>query len=604
MVSQYVYNLCHGKGTVSSELAKSPTDTPSAVTQRLYRSNKVPRDMPDSDDCKLDSSVDVLETASNCGRWPRNIEPSDLFLKAFADVLTCLDQDPLSGMVSPPLMGSNGYVPLTIIAPLVDVMRHVANLIAAAKKEVFFITCVWTPSVSQKLIKEALIVLSQNAKLRGERVTVRLMFDKANAWHTLDSHQIIKPAIYASEHIQLPLPEEIPYVDMKVINLHSIPLGTLHSKICVIDGESAAVMSNNVEDNANLEMLTHLNGHIVEGIRDTALITWNKALNEQPPVDDTHQTTELPHIRVEPQPKLTSPGEESFYDLIVDEETRTNATYEATPNETRLQATNRQLNLAIATPIPPTGPEISEGDEIIPYIRTITPNPIPMALVSRPPYGPCDSSSIHVPQNEAWVSLVRNAQRSVFIQTPDLNVDVLLQAIREALKRGVEVTYYICFGYNDAGEMIPGQGGTNEQAAQRLLASLPLESPESDLLYIHAYVAKDQDHPIHHSFRSRSCHVKLLIVDDTVGIQGSGNQDTQSWYHSQEVNVMIDSAAVCSAWRNAIDQNQNTRIFGKVAPDGVWRDEMGMAGKGFSGDPGVVGGLVKGVTGMFKKLMH
>jgi hypothetical protein len=34
-------------------------------------------------------------------------------------------------------------------------------------------------------------------------------------------------------------------------------------------------MSNNMEDNDNVEMMTHVEGPIVDSIYDTALITWN-----------------------------------------------------------------------------------------------------------------------------------------------------------------------------------------------------------------------------------------------------------------------------------------------------------------------------------------
>lgn len=70
-----------------------------------------------------------------------------------------------------------------------------------------------------------------------------------------------------------------------------------------------------------------------------------------------------------------------------------------------------------------------------------------------------------------------------------------------ALKRGVEITYYVCLGYNDAGELMPGQDGTNEMFATKLLKGLPQQ--ERDLLTICYYVGKDQDHPIHNSFKQR-----------------------------------------------------------------------------------------------------
>jgi hypothetical protein len=52
--------------------------------------------------------------------------------------------------------------------------------------------------------------------------------------------------------------------------------------------------------------------------------------------------------------------------------------------------------------------------------------------------------------------------------------------------------------------------------------------------------------------------------------------DTQSWFHSQEVNVMVDSPELVSAWLRGINANQNTRLYGRVSDkDGIWRGEDG-----------------------------
>jgi phosphatidylserine/phosphatidylglycerophosphate/cardiolipin synthase-like enzyme len=59
-------------------------------------------------------------------------------------------------------------------------------------------------------------------------------------------------------------------------------------------------------------------------------------------------------------------------------------------------------------------------------------------------------------------------------------------------------------------------------------------------------------------------------------VHGNGNQDSQSWYHSQEVNVLVDSSLLAREIRDAIDANQNTRFYGLVRKvDGVWRDKEG-----------------------------
>lgn len=75
-----------------------------------------------------------------------------------------------------------------------------------------------------------------------------------------------------------------------------------------------------------------------------------------------------------------------------------------------------------------------------------------------------------------------------------------------------------------------------------------------------------------------------MIVDEHVGIAGNGNQDTQSWFHSQEINVMVDSEEICRGWIEGIRRNQNTHLYGAVdRDDGVWRDAKGREAEGSMG---------------------
>lgn len=52
-----------------------------------------------------------------------------------------------------------------------------------------------------------------------------------------------------------------------------------------------------------------------------------------------------------------------------------------------------------------------------------------------------------------------------------------------------------------------------------------------------------------------------MIVDEHLGIQGNGNQDTQSWFHSMEVNIMIDSYDVCRDWLEQLRRNQSKLLM-------------------------------------------
>lgn len=123
-------------------------------------------------------------------------------------------------------------------------------------------------------------------------------------------------------------------------------------------------------------------------------------------------------------------------------------------------------------------------------------------------------------------------------------------------------------------------------AAHHLFTSLSAEGKKH--LHWFWYIGKDQTVPLVQKKKKRSCHIKVMIVDEHIGIQGNGNQDTQSWYHSQEINVMFDSALVCKGWIDGLRRNQNTHIYGEVSQeDGIWRDANGNQPEDVIGvDPG------------------
>jgi hypothetical protein len=104
-----------------------------------------------------------------------------------------------------------------------------------------------------------------------------------------------------------------------------------------------------------------------------------------------------------------------------------------------------------------------------------------------------------------------------------MNAEPLIEPLIKALRRGVTITAYLCLGYNDAGELLPFQNGVNEMIANRLYNALESEE-EKTRLRVHYYVGKDQTRPIHNSFKMRSCHVKLMIVDEQIAIQGESRE--------------------------------------------------------------------------------
>ncbi|KDQ09583.1 hypothetical protein BOTBODRAFT_178962 [Botryobasidium botryosum FD-172 SS1] len=235
-------------------------------------------------------------------------------------------------------------------------------------------------------------------------------------------------------------------------------------------------------------------------------------------------------------------------------------------------------------------------DDFMPHIMHEPHDPVPIAMVNRHPQGkPCNTGEHTVPQDVAWLSALKNAQQSVFIQSPTLNASPVVPAIIEACQRGVVVTIYLSLGYNDLGEMLPGQGGTNEQVVHTMYETLNKDGKQ-DRLRVHWYTGKDQVEPMGAAAKKRSSHVKYMSVDDQIAILGNGNQDTQSWFHSQEVNILVDSPQIVREWHRGIDANQNTGYYGRVSDkDGVWRAPDGRAVESSGTKSAGIMGVIKGL---------
>lgn len=74
----------------------------------------------------------------------------------------------------------------------------------------------------------------------------------------------------------------MPNVDLAIVNFHRPPLGTFHSKFMIVDRQIATVSSNNIQDNDNLEMMTHIEGPIVDSVSIPQGLKKSNRLSEQP----------------------------------------------------------------------------------------------------------------------------------------------------------------------------------------------------------------------------------------------------------------------------------------------------------------------------------
>jgi hypothetical protein len=192
-----------------------------------------------------------------------------------------LDVDPLAGLVSPSLLGSSGVIPLSIVSVIPDIMRHYAELIERAEAEVILATNYWEDSASSSVMADALRKLSKRVEARnGAKVVMKLMYDRGNVKQVVKNRIIVKPVYWS--RIGLPTEDEIPGVALEVINYHRPLVGTFHAKYLIVDRRVACLNSNNVQDRPNVEMMVQLEGPVVDGIYDMALISWSNAM--KPPL--------------------------------------------------------------------------------------------------------------------------------------------------------------------------------------------------------------------------------------------------------------------------------------------------------------------------------
>ncbi|KDR78755.1 hypothetical protein GALMADRAFT_244306 [Galerina marginata CBS 339.88] len=591
-VSNKVYELIHAKETVASILAGSANGPVETLAEKHY--GKPSRRGSNMKVGEHQLTPADLDRVAECGKF--TTRPSDLFLQIYGEVLRTYEHDPLVNLVSPPLTASTGVIPLSIISVIPDIMRHYADCIVRAEKEVFLATNYWEASTAATIITDSMLELSRRAGQRGQKVVFKLMYDRGNIKQLVKPHQIVPVAEYTGDAVKLPRPEDIPNIELEVCNYHQPVLGTFHAKYMVVDRKIALINSNNIQDRVNMEMMSHVEGPIVEAFYDMALLSWSDAMSpplpllSSPATPPEHYKFEGDHghiaakdldsakedaaksLQTHDYPANLKRGQQEGYDVDYATEQKNNeqGLHDGT-RVTKLSAITKHLNTTLQPDTKATLPDGVDLEDFQPHIIHKPHDPFPIAMVNRKPRGAIEYTDINNPQDMAWLAGMHYAQKTVFIQTPTYNAAAVVDATMAAIRRGIEVTLYACLGYNDGGEALPLQGGTNEVVVAKMFKELQPE--QRKLFKVYWYTGKDMCRPVNASKKQRNCHVKIMIIDDHIGIMGNGNQDSQSWYHSQEANILIDSPAVCKEWAEGIRTNQNTHIYGRLDDDGIWRDQ-------------------------------
>lgn len=120
-------------------------------------------------------------------------------------------------------------------------------------------------------------------------------------------------------------------------------------------------------------------------------------------------------------------------------------------------------------------------------------------------------------------------------QTPTFNASPIVSSALDACRRGVQVTLYLDLGFNDQGEMIPFQGGTNEEVVHKMYTKLNAEGNGAEKrLEVFWYTGKDHTKPLNAAMKKRNCHgASSRVSVDTKSSRADGG-----WEHPQSSSCL------------------------------------------------------------------
>lgn len=406
--------------------------------------------------------------------------------------------------------------------------RALLPALLEAKESIHFVTCFWASSPSLDAIRETLVELAarrvQQAKPDTLYITIgfssRSFFQKL--FHTPSRLGHLYPP---AQWPKLGLPEESllgkAKIQLTVKSLFFTPFSVMHPKYVIIDDTTAFFPSCNVSWERWFEGCLELQGDVVLQLLAFHRATWGSGFGRD--------STAGPEP---PQPHIASHHTQSSSSRPVPlphSEPTTGISLPATSDE---QSPIQFESFSSSSPVPtilcPSSHHRNPRFAIIPFLSP-----------KEPPV---------TPLNAALKTLFDIAQQSITILTPNLTCWVVLDALLEALARGVDVQIRTSKNMMLVEQLLTA-GTTTSRCIDKLVSrykklrtrtqqtDLEVQSPalgSLDILYYKPLASRSQldDEPV-------VSHFKMTLVDRQYLVLGSGNMDRASWFTSQELGLLL-----------------------------------------------------------------
>lgn len=417
--------------------------------------------------------------------------------------------------------------------------------ITAARHEVILVTCFWAPSKTLTALRDTLTKLAAHRRLLIEgalsqgsasipplRVHIclssRSLFQKL--LHAQSHNAYVYPSSSWQKKLGLPEPAilEAGGIHLQIKSLFFLPFSVMHPKFAIIDRQRALVPSCNVSWEPWLEGCVEMSGDAVQGLFAFYSRTWGA-----PPAS---------------QPASSEDGDVS------------QATFDI-----------RTANLAL---IPSTAHHRTEFKPQGPVPTLVLPSshhrnprfrPFPWQSSPTPP---------GTPLNTALFLLFEQAQRSIYIQTPNITCEAVITSLLTALARGVDVTIVTNRNMMVLEQLVTAgttTGWSLRSFIRRFGQLKAVAAGDNDLeagrrvghLRISYFRAKSQSAPGEASSEAEEpahSHLKLTVVDSEYTVLGSGNLDRASFFTSQELGLMFYDREFCAGVKVGVDRVLEGRL--------------------------------------------
>ncbi|KAL1888005.1 hypothetical protein Cpir12675_006339 [Ceratocystis pirilliformis] len=448
--------------------------------------------------------------------------------------------------------------------------------LSQARREIILVTCFWAESETLKSLRETL----ENMAARREaertrwgaaqrqnpenRLRISLCFSSSGVLQKLLHPQSTRGRVYQPKEWQglgLPSADTLSRggIDLTVKSLFFLPFSVMHPKFLLVDRERAWMPSCNISWESWFETCIEFEGPAVGALLAFHESVWHiHNTGDYKDIQDVDETNG--HVNTRDSDQFLPPGP------IEHRNSATGAGVENMTSQyeslTLVTPAQNRFDFAPSTSCPavilPSSHHINPHFRLIPYTAGAPPPPTPL--------------------NVALLTLFSNAQKHIEIMTPNLTSDPAIEALLDALQRGVDVTLrtsrnmmtveqLVTAGTTTAWKLKAMVARYRKMQSQRAHAQRggPLNDVESQqtsgLGKLEIYYYKANKYALTQPGASLDepvlAHAKVVLVDNEYMILGSGNMDRASWFTSQELGILLYMPGFSSdVWRTPLESRQ------------------------------------------------